>query len=142
MITACSEGTVRGKGWGDLFHYKFWQNFRDASGVKGNLSGNGQILGGFMLIGKGADGIKWTFKEVHYGDKPTRQDIMGGINALVPMEPMSLPKKTEESKPAEKPKSPPASSSSPKAATSSSPKPEASSSPKPTTSASPKPATS
>jgi hypothetical protein len=91
------------------------------------LSGDGFLLGGFLLIGQGDKGISWMFKEENYGDKPERGDVIQAINSLVPMEPITVKKEQAEK----------AKTTEPAAASSSSPKP-AGSSPKPTSS-SPKP---
>lgn len=43
-------------------------------------------MGGLLLIGKGDEGIKWIFKEEHFGDKPTKDALIKAIDGLVPMQ--------------------------------------------------------
>lgn len=69
----------------------FWRNYKAAGTVEGNMKGDGYHLGGLLLIGKENAGVQWIFKEENFGNRPSKDQIVEAINALVPMEPKNLP---------------------------------------------------
>lgn len=75
---ALGQGKIRTKGLLGLFSGKFWSNNSEANtmGTSGNLSGDYSHLGGVMLVGKGEEGVLWSFQEVEFGDKAPVQSLL------------------------------------------------------------------
>lgn len=64
-----------------LFSSDMWRRIRQAknSGVEGNLKGEGRILGGILLMGKGQSGPKWIRTEKSFGDHASNEEILKSI---------------------------------------------------------------
>jgi len=43
--------------------------------LEGDLKGEGRFLGGVVFIGKGNDGVLYSYNEKHFGDNPDLQEI-------------------------------------------------------------------
>ena len=85
------DGKLKHKGPAAFFNIAFWRNYKQAGNVEGNMKGDGYNLGGLLLIAQGDGGVKWTFKEENFGDRPTKAQIIDAIDALVPMQEKTLP---------------------------------------------------
>ena len=61
-----------------LFSFDMWRRIRQAkeAGVEGNLKGEGRILGGILLMGKGENGPKWIRTEKSFGNHATNEEIL------------------------------------------------------------------
>ena len=68
---AVGRGTLRTKGLLGMLSSKMWSNNSEANaiGATGNFSGDYSHLGGVLLVGKGEEGVLWSFQEVDFGDK-------------------------------------------------------------------------
>lgn len=64
-----------------LFSSDMWRRIRKAkdAGVEGNLKGEGKILGGILLMGKGESGPKWIRTEKSFGNHATNEEILKSI---------------------------------------------------------------
>ena len=64
-----------------LFSSDMWRRIRQAkdAGVEGNLKGEGSILGGILLMGKGDSGPKWIRTEKSFGDHASNEEILKSI---------------------------------------------------------------
>lgn len=61
-----------------LFSSDMWRRIRQAKdvGVEGNLKGEGRILGGILLMGKGEAGPQWIKTEKSFGNHATNEEIL------------------------------------------------------------------
>jgi len=70
-------------GLGALFSPSMWKAVgRQRSKypeLEGDLKGEGRFLGGVVFIGKGDDGVLYSYKEKHFGDNPDLQEISDAI---------------------------------------------------------------
>lgn len=67
-----------------LFSSDMWRRVRQAkdSGVEGNLKGEGRVLGGILLMGKGDSGAKWIRTEKSFGNHASNADLVSAIEKL------------------------------------------------------------
>ncbi|CAN0054188.1 unnamed protein product [Ectocarpus sp. 12 AP-2014] len=55
-----------------------------AKGVKGNLKGEGRLLGGLLVVGGGDSGIAFEHREAVFGDHASMDAIMAAVDTVVP----------------------------------------------------------
>lgn len=67
-----------------LFSTDMWRRIRKAkdAGIEGNLKGEGRILGGIMLIGRGEEGAKWIKTEKSFGNHASIEEILSVIENM------------------------------------------------------------
>lgn len=66
---------------GGLLSMDTWRRYaraRDA-GVTGNMRGEGRILGGLVLMGRGEEGAQWVRLENSFGDYPSSEEILAAV---------------------------------------------------------------
>lgn len=58
-----------------------WKSFFRAKGkgVEGNMVGEGRILGGVFVVGRGQEGILLDHKEKEFGDKVDLKDVRDAV---------------------------------------------------------------
>ncbi|KAK2180176.1 hypothetical protein NP493_454g03034 [Ridgeia piscesae] len=59
-----------------------WLAMYRASGVSGNMKGEGRLLGGLFVIGPGDEGILLEHREMEWGDHATSVDIMKAVESI------------------------------------------------------------
>lgn len=64
-----------------LFSADMWRRARQAkaAGVEGNLKGEGRILGGILLMGRGETGPRWIRTEKSFGNHASNAEILTAI---------------------------------------------------------------
>ena len=82
---ALGKGNVRKLGFWGVLSSKMWSNSSSAGkmGVQGNYSGDYSHLGGVMLIGKGEEGVLWSFQEVNFGDRAPIPNLLQACTQAV-----------------------------------------------------------
>lgn len=67
-----------------IFKLKVWLNIVSnlQSGVKGNLKGDGSILGGVFVIGPGEQGILLEHREMEFGNYADLKDVQKALNEI------------------------------------------------------------
>lgn len=61
-----------------FFRINVWRNFYRAwkKGYSGNLKGDGTLLGGVFVLGKGTQGILFEHRESEFGDKANITEVL------------------------------------------------------------------
>lgn len=67
-----------------FFRIGVWQNILRVrkSGIPGNLEGEGRLLGGVFVIGKGDQGILYEHREAEWGDHANITEIMAAVKSI------------------------------------------------------------
>lgn len=66
-----------------FFSADMWKRVRAAkdAGVEGNLKGEGRILGGILLVGRGESGVRWIRTEKSFGNHASNEEILQAIQS-------------------------------------------------------------
>jgi len=79
---ACGGGEVRRGALSSFFNpfSRIWKNVKASEGVKGNLVGDGLLLGGLLVVRKGGE-VEYAFQEKTFGDYAPPEEVLEAARA-------------------------------------------------------------
>jgi len=73
-----------GERWINWLAPRLWYNIIRASvgGFKGDMKGEGKLMGGLVVVGPGDQGVLFTFREEVVGDHANPEDVMTAVRLM------------------------------------------------------------
>ena len=71
-------------GYSGMTTTDFWSRYRKATGQigRGNMKGEGRLLGGVLVVGPGETGVVYDYREKEFGDHAPVEEVVEAVEKI------------------------------------------------------------